>query len=155
MCVCVSACVCVCPDIRFHISQRIFSELAGNLLRVMTRSVGSICFVCTHVRAKQAHMCAFAYFLTDSVQICWEHTTSTTHHKWQGLRTFHFHATRVSARVRERAWLSVCLSMNGFSSNLRWIYYDTSSCMGYVLLTHIHAPRERACASGRVVKTLT
>jgi hypothetical protein len=38
---------CVCPAIRFHISQRIFSKFGGNLLRVMTHSVGYILCVCT------------------------------------------------------------------------------------------------------------
>jgi hypothetical protein len=45
--VCVSVCMCVCPAIRFHISQRILSKFGGNLLRVMTRYVGYICCVCT------------------------------------------------------------------------------------------------------------
>jgi hypothetical protein len=106
VCVCVSVCLSVCPAMRFHISQRILSKLGRNRLRVMTRGVGYMLCVCTQrarVRAKSAHMCAFAYFLTDYVQICWEHTT--THHKWQGLRTLHFHAprARVQARMCERA----------------------------------------------------
>jgi hypothetical protein len=52
--VCLSVCVSVCPAIRFHSSQRIFSKCSGNLLRVMTRSVGYIIFfsqsarVCVH-----------------------------------------------------------------------------------------------------------
>jgi hypothetical protein len=67
MCVCLCVCLSFCPAIRFHISQRIFSKFGGNLLRVMTRSVGYICFVCTQcartrARAKRAHMCKFAYF---------------------------------------------------------------------------------------------
>jgi hypothetical protein len=61
MCVCVSVClsVClsVCPAIRFHISQRIFPKLGGNLLRVMTRSVGYIVCVCTQ-RARVRVKCA-------------------------------------------------------------------------------------------------
>jgi hypothetical protein len=97
LCVCVCVCLSVCPAIRFHSSQRIFSKFGGNLLRVMTRSVGYICFVCTQCK------CTFAYFGTDYVQICWEH--ATTHHKWQGLRIFHVHAprARVQARMCERA----------------------------------------------------
>jgi hypothetical protein len=42
MCVCLSVCLCVCPAIRFHSSQPIFSKFGWNLLRVMTRSVGYI-----------------------------------------------------------------------------------------------------------------
>jgi hypothetical protein len=34
---------------------------------------------CVLVRAKRARVCAFAYFCTDYLKICWEHTT--THHK--------------------------------------------------------------------------
>jgi hypothetical protein len=33
----------------------------------------------TRVRAKRARVCAIAYFWTDYLKICWEHTT--THHK--------------------------------------------------------------------------
>jgi hypothetical protein len=62
-------------------------------------------------------------FFNGFCQICWEHTT--THYKWQRLHTFHFHAPRVSPRVRERVWLSVRLSMDTFSSNLRWTYYKS------------------------------
>jgi hypothetical protein len=83
MCVCVCVCVSVCPAIRFHISQRIFAKFGGNILRVMTRCMGYIYVVCTQ------RMCAFPYFLTESVQMCWEHTT--TRHKWQGLRTYDVH----------------------------------------------------------------
>jgi hypothetical protein len=64
------------------------------------------------VRAKRERMCAFAYFLTDSLQICWEHTM--TQPKWQGLRTFN---------LRARAWLNIHLSLDGFSSNLLGTYY--------------------------------
>jgi hypothetical protein len=59
MCVCVCVCVCVsvCPAIRFHSSQRIFSKFGGNLLRIMTRSVGYIFCVCTQ-RARVRMQCA-------------------------------------------------------------------------------------------------
>jgi hypothetical protein len=53
----VCVCVSVCPAIRFHSSQRIFSKFGGNFLWVMTRSVGYICCVCTpraHVRMQCA-----------------------------------------------------------------------------------------------------
>jgi hypothetical protein len=53
MCVCLCVCVSVCPAIRFHSSQQTFSTFGGNLLRVMTRSVGYICCVCTqHARVR-------------------------------------------------------------------------------------------------------
>jgi hypothetical protein len=55
--VCLCVCVSVCPAIRFHISQRIFSKFGGNLLRVMTRSVGYILCVCTQ-RARVRKQCA-------------------------------------------------------------------------------------------------
>jgi hypothetical protein len=153
VCVCLSVCLSVCPAIRFHSSQRIFSKFGGNLLRVMTCSAGYICAVCTQcarmrVRAKRAHMCAFAYFWTDSVHICWEHTT--THHKWQGLHTFHVHTPRASARAR----VIKCLLIYGrilfkFAKNILQV---TSSSMGYVLLTHTHAPRASERTRARVCK---
>jgi hypothetical protein len=72
------------------------------------RSVGYICHilcVCTQCAPTyvRARMCAFAYFGTDHVQICWEHIT--THHKWQGLRTFNVHAPR--ARVQPGCYSAI------------------------------------------------
>jgi hypothetical protein len=104
--VCLSVCLCVCPAIRFHSSQRIFTKFGGNLLRVMTRSVGYIFRVCTQrarVRTKRARVCAFAYVLTYYLKNCWEHTN--THYKCQGLCTFNVHAP--CARVRARMCESV------------------------------------------------
>jgi hypothetical protein len=107
---CVSVCVCVCLSVclsgyKFPHSQRIFSKFGGNIIWVMTRIVGYLLFSERNSRvcAKRARMCALAYFSTDSLQICWEHTT--THHKCQGLHTFHVHVPHacVRARVRERA----------------------------------------------------
>jgi hypothetical protein len=152
VCVCVSVCVCVYPAIRFHISQRIFSKFGGNLLRVMTRYAGYICVVCTQcgrtrVRAKRAYMCAFAYFLTDYVQICWEHTT--THHKRQGLRTFYFH---VRAHACERA----CARARVIKRSLiygRILFKFALNLMSHQVAwaTHFHVHAcERACASARV-----
>jgi hypothetical protein len=94
-CVCVCLCVCmsVCPAIRFHSSQRIFSKFGGNLLRVMTRSVGYIFCVCACVL--NARACVHSLIFEQI--ICWEHTS--THHKCQGLCTFHVHVPR--ARVRD------------------------------------------------------
>jgi hypothetical protein len=57
VCVCMSVCLCVCPAICVHSSQRIFSKCRGNLLRVMTHSVGYICCVCTQ-RARVRVQCA-------------------------------------------------------------------------------------------------
>jgi hypothetical protein len=54
LCVSVSVCVSVCPAIRFHSSQRIFSKCSGNLLRVITRSVGYIFF---RACVLNAHVC--------------------------------------------------------------------------------------------------
>jgi hypothetical protein len=87
--------------------ERILSKCAGNVLLLTISVKDYVLFMFTHracgcVRAGTAHMCAFAYFWTDYVHICWEHTTS--HHKWQGLYTFHCHAprVRVQARICER-----------------------------------------------------
>jgi hypothetical protein len=58
--ICLSVCLCVLSVcVSVHSSQRIFSKYGGNLLRVMRRSVGYICCVCTQlacvrVRAKHA-----------------------------------------------------------------------------------------------------
>jgi hypothetical protein len=68
-----------------------------------TYHVFCVCTQRMRVCAKCACICAFANFLTEYLQICWEH--STTHHKWQGLRTFHVQApcARVRARVCKSA----------------------------------------------------
>jgi hypothetical protein len=47
LCVSVYVYVCVCPAIRFHISQLIFSKFGGNILWVMTCIVGYY-FFCVH-----------------------------------------------------------------------------------------------------------
>jgi hypothetical protein len=95
----VSVCVSVC------LSGYTFSQFSTDLLQIRREpSTGhdtwrGIYMFCVHtkrtracVRAKRASMCAFAYIWADCVQICWEHTR--THHKWQGLCTFHCHAPR-------------------------------------------------------------
>jgi hypothetical protein len=74
--VCVSVCVSVCPAIRFHISQRIFSKFGGNLLRVMTRSVGYIFCVCTQrsrVRVQCACITRVRMLIRVRARVC-EHT---------------------------------------------------------------------------------
>jgi hypothetical protein len=133
--VCVSVCVCVCPAIRFHISQRIFSKFAGNILWVRTRIVGYLLFSARNARAciLNARMCAFAYFRTDSLQICWEHTT--THHKCQGLRTVHFHAP--CARV-VKTYTSIWTDL--FSNLL-----GTYKYMGYIIIMFTHHVHARVC----------
>jgi hypothetical protein len=148
LCVCACVCLCVCPAIRFHISQRIFSKFVVNILLVMTRCMGYTLCVCTQrARAMYARMCEFAYFLTDSVQIGWEHTT--THHKWQGLRTFMFtHRTHACERPCARARVIKRSLIYGrilfkFAVNILQI---TSSSMDYVLSMFTH----RAHACGRV-----
>jgi hypothetical protein len=131
--VCVG--VSVCPAIRFRIPQRILSIFRGNILRVMTRCMGYIFCVCMKrarvcVRGKLAHMSASAYFLTDSIQICWEHTT--THHKWQGLRTVHVHAPR------ERAWFAYLWTD---SLHICWAHTINDHKLHVLHTYHVHAPR--------------
>jgi hypothetical protein len=72
--------VCVCPDIRFHISQRILSKLGRNIIWVMTRIMGYLLYLRTQharyrVRVKLARMCAFADLLLgtyyESSQVVW------------------------------------------------------------------------------------
>jgi hypothetical protein len=96
--VCVSVCVCVCvsgytfphfstdlPNIcREHYTG--YDTLRGLYLCVCVRNARAL------VRAKFARMRASAYFLTEYVQICWEHTT--TNHKRHGLGTFHVNTPR-------------------------------------------------------------
>jgi hypothetical protein len=111
------ACACVLNAracVHSLIFVRILSNLARNILRLTIRTfhlhaphacVGAR--VCESVRDW-----AFAYLWTDSLQICGEHTT---HHKLQGLRTFHVHSPR--ARM-----VKTYLSFDGFSSNLLGTY---------------------------------
>jgi hypothetical protein len=145
-------CVCACVCARACVSGYAFPQFSTHLLQILrehyiglARCMGYICFVCTqcaHVRAKSARMCTFAYFVTDSLQICWEHTT--THHKWQGLRTFH-----VLAHACERA----CASARVVKRSLifRWILFKyaviiqqfTTSSMTNLLFMFTH--RAHAC----------
>jgi hypothetical protein len=101
MCVCVCVCVCVClsvcPAIRFHSSQRIFSTCSGNVL--------SACACYTKPIIASGSFIVTVYWTvmstpngrTNYLQICWERTS--THHKCSGLRTCHIHApcARLSA----------------------------------------------------------
>jgi hypothetical protein len=137
-------CPSVCPAIRFHSSKRIFSKFGGNLLRVMTRSVGYIFCVCTQcmrVLAKIAHMWTFTYFFTDSLKICWEHTTIVA---WTTLR---YYTTIVScsrtARVIKRSFIHGRILFT-FAENILQI---TISSMGYVRFMFTH--RAHACERAR------
>jgi hypothetical protein len=60
--------------------ERILSKFAGNVLLLTISVKDYVLFMFTYRAHACIRMCAFAYFLTDYVQICWEHTT--THHKW-------------------------------------------------------------------------
>jgi hypothetical protein len=106
LCVCVSVCLCVClcvcPAIRFHSSQRIFSKFGGNHLRVMTRSVGYICCVCTQ-RARVRVQCP----CINRVHMLHE----TNYRQWFIYR----HCVLNSHVYSKRS--------NGFSSNLLGTYY--------------------------------
>jgi hypothetical protein len=77
-------CVCVCVFVRLNVSE--FLKIGGNtyhgllIVWYMQRArVRAKRARAKRARAKRARMCAFAYFLTDSLQIFWEHTT--THHQ--------------------------------------------------------------------------
>jgi hypothetical protein len=120
----MSVCVCVCPAMRFHISQRIFSKFGGNFLRVITRWVGYI-FVCArNARAcacvLSAHVCVRLYLdvlspnllgiYYESPQVAWAMYFSCSN------------TARVRVRVRERACVSVRSSLDGFSPNLLRAY---------------------------------
>jgi hypothetical protein len=107
---------------------------------------------CVCVRAKRAHMSAFAYVLTDYVHIWWEHTT--THYMWQGLSIFTHRAhacERVCARARviKRSLIFGRILFKFAGHMLKM----TTSYMGYILITFTyrgHArERERANASVR------
>jgi hypothetical protein len=102
VCVCLSVCLSVCPAIRFHISQRIFSKFGGNLLRVMTRSVGYTCCVCTQ-RARMRMQCA----RINRVRML--HETNYRH------RFIYRHCVLNSDVYSKRS--------NGFSPNLLGTYY--------------------------------
>jgi hypothetical protein len=56
---------------------------------------------------------------------------------------------RASVRVQERAWLSVLLSMDGFSSNLRWIYYKSHQVAWAMYVSCSCNTRTRASARVR------
>jgi hypothetical protein len=96
--------------------------------------------------------------------MCWENTT--THQKRHGLRTFYVHTPRacVRARLCERAWLSIRLSVDGFSSNVLGTYFKSPQVAWATYFSCPHTAHmrasarvrarvcERACASARVVK---
>jgi hypothetical protein len=110
VCVCLCVCVCVCPAIRFHISQRIFSKFGGIIIWVMTRIVGYL-FVSAHTVYSLISEQIFSKFAGNKLRL-------TINNKDYVLFIF-THGMRASARVRERVWLSIRLSMDRFSSELR------------------------------------
>jgi hypothetical protein len=77
--------------------------------------LGNLC-VCVSVSLSGY---TFPKFSTDLLQI-WR-KPSTGHDTFRGLYMFCVHT--MWAHVRARAWLSVRLPMDGFSSYLRWTYY--------------------------------
>jgi hypothetical protein len=123
----------------------ILFTFAVNILQITKSSKGYLLFMCT-------------YLWTDSLQICWAHTTNE--HKLHGLHTYHVHAPR----VRARAWVTVRLSMDGFSSNFPWTYYTSQHV---AMETYLPCPStactrasarvracvcERECVGARVIK---
>jgi hypothetical protein len=54
--------------------------------------------------------------------------------------------TRASARVRVRAWLTVRLFMDGFSSNLGWTYYAPEQVARDTYFSYSRTARTRASA---------
>jgi hypothetical protein len=104
-----------------HVYSKRSNRFSPNLLWTYYYSALSVkdyvLFMFTHrarecMRAERTRMCAFAYFLTDYVQICWEHTT--TNHKLQGLCTFHCHAPRVRLQAR------ICERVSDYSFTYLW-----------------------------------
>jgi hypothetical protein len=142
VCVCMCVCLSVRPD---HSSQRIYSKFGGNLLRVMTRSVGYIFCVCTQrvrVRAKHAHVCIYLCldWLSPNLLGLYYESQCTLHVQTQ-------HA---------RVWVCVCVHarslifggiLSKFAENILRI---TTSCMGCVFLIFMH--RARVCEHARVVR---
>jgi hypothetical protein len=117
LCVCVYVCL----------SGYTFQHFSTDLLNIWREpSTGQDTFRGLYigcVRNVRARSCVLsAYFWMDSVTLFWEHTT---HHKWQGLRTFNLYAPRARA-------LPVCLSTG----------YDTNR--GLFMLC-VHATRACAC----------
>jgi hypothetical protein len=101
---------------------------------------------CERARACERLVKTFTYIWMDSLQICWTHTTHD--HTLHGIHTYHVHVSRARARERvcERAWLTVRLCMDGFSSNLRWTYYKSQhvaravyfSCSPFMLIIQLY-----------------
>jgi hypothetical protein len=84
-------------------------------------------FSCSCTACERARGYTLTYLRTDFLQMCWAYTTND--HKLHELHMYHLHAprTRDRARVceRARAWFSVHLSLDGFSSNLLGTHYTS------------------------------
>jgi hypothetical protein len=111
---CKRASASACVITHSLIYGRIHFKFAVNILQITTSSMGYVIFMITH----RAHVCvralgkkAFAHPWTDSLQICWAHTTDD--HKLHGLHTY-LHAPRAQCAS---ARMINCFANDGFSSN--------------------------------------
>jgi hypothetical protein len=128
----------------------------GYILFMFTPRARVRASACERAHASARVVETYTYFLTDSLQIWWAHTTND--HKLHGLHTFHVHTprARAQARVCERAsaWLTIRLSMDGFSSNFLWTYYTSQqvareTCISFPSTA---CTRSSACVRSHVIK---
>jgi hypothetical protein len=112
-------------------------KFAVNILQITTSSMGYV-LLCSLTVVK-----TFTYLWTDSLQICWAHTTDD--HKLHGLHAYYVHAPRDNCSLIYGRFL--------FKFGVNILHITTSS-KGYVLFMFTHRAHacERACTSARVVK---
>jgi hypothetical protein len=127
LCVCVYVCLSVCPAIRFHISQRIFSKFGGNILWVMTHIVGYLLLCARNARAcacvLNVRACVYSLIFERILCIFAGNILRLTIRFKDYVRFMYTH--RAHTWERACAWLSIRLSMDRMSSNLRWTYYES------------------------------
>jgi hypothetical protein len=150
VCVCVSVCLCVCLSVRLYVSK-FLNGSSPNFEGTLYGSwhVSWAIYVCVLDARACVHSLIFERILSKFAgNIIW----LTLSGKDYVLFIFTHRAYAC-----ERAWLNVCLFMDGFSSNLRWTYYTLQPVAWATYFSSSRTVRTRASARvwARVVKTLT
>jgi hypothetical protein len=139
VCVCVCVRVSLCPAIRFHISQRIFSNIGENIIWVMPRIKGYLFFRSHTARScvLSARACVHLLIFERIISKCAGNILLLTISIKDYILFMFTH--------RARRFLLK------FGVN---IIHITISSKGYVLFMSTHRAHacERACASARVAK---
>jgi hypothetical protein len=135
---CERACAWACVIKHSRIYGPILFKFAVNILQLTMSSFS--CSLTSRTRASERVVKTYTYLLTDSLQICWAHTTNN--HKLHGLHTYHVHAPR----ARGQAHAINCSLIYG------WFLFKfqlTTSRKGYVLFMFTHHARVRVCVCER------